>query len=540
MLSSVLTPLIFAVAFQQTPVPSVQKSSGWCSPNIANVTGNVTVNCIGVDPRALTRLNAQLNRKNLELADKIREADEWTGRYKELEARLSEAGDDSVLSQQAEVYLHEGELEKAGATLDRILGREDKQTKRTAANHYNRALVFELQFRPLDALPHLRTAYVLAVANGSAPERVKYGIAYGSVLLDEDDFTQAEPIIQAVLKEERQLAVVDPATWQPKLAGTLNNLAILCGRTQRMKEAAVAYEEALEISRQLAKANPAEYQTDVAQMLNNLATLYEQGQRTKEAETDYMEALEIRRQLAKKNPAEYEPDVAETLNNLATLYEQGQRMKEAEAAYEEALEIRRRLAKTNPAAYQPYVANTLLNLGVLLWRTERMKESEVAYLESLDIFRELAKSNPARYQSHVADVLNDLAIVYGDTQRTEKAEPALWEELSIYRQLARTNPVAYEGDVATTLNNLAILSLETNNPTEAARYVEEALIINRERWKANPEFAGDDLARSLLIDTKVQQAAGARCQLAKEAVRVAQDPDLIASATEKTAACTSP
>jgi tetratricopeptide (TPR) repeat protein len=172
MLSSVLIPLL-VVASQQPQPTLVQKSSGWCSPNIANVVGNVTVNCIGVDPRALARLNAELSRNNLQLADKIREADEWTTRYKELETQLSKAGDDSVLSRQAEEYLHEGELEKAGAILDQILGGEEKQIDRTAANHYNRALVFQLQFRPVDAQPHLKRAYEYR------PEEVKYGLDYG-------------------------------------------------------------------------------------------------------------------------------------------------------------------------------------------------------------------------------------------------------------------------------------------------------------------------------------------------------------------------
>ena len=81
MLSSIFISLVVMTAVQQPPT-TVQKSSGWCSPNIANVVGNVTVNCIGVDPRALNRLNAQLSSKNLQLADKIREADEWTARYK--------------------------------------------------------------------------------------------------------------------------------------------------------------------------------------------------------------------------------------------------------------------------------------------------------------------------------------------------------------------------------------------------------------------------------------------------------------------------
>src|SRR5439155_8595968 len=161
--------LFVMAALHQAPVTIVQKTSGWCSPAIANVVGNVTVNCIGVDARALQRLNAELNRKNLELAEKIREADQWTTKYKELEKQLSQASDDSALSREAEEYLRAGELEKAGAALDQILSKEERRVDRAAANHYNRGLLFELQFRPLDALPHFEKAYRYR------PEEVMFG-----------------------------------------------------------------------------------------------------------------------------------------------------------------------------------------------------------------------------------------------------------------------------------------------------------------------------------------------------------------------------
>src|SRR5271157_1625840 len=285
MLSSIFMSLVVMAAVQQPGPTIVQKTSGWCSPNIANVAGNVTVNCIGVDPRALKRLNTELNQRNLQLADRIREADEWTTRYKELEARLSEAGDDNVLSRQAEEYLHQGELEKAGAILDQILGSEEKQIDRTAANHYNRALVFELQFRPLDALPHLAKAYQYR------PEQVKYGQEYGSVLLRQMDFARAEPVMLATLGRARERAKANPAAGQPDVATALNNLAVLYSDTQRMKEAEAAYQEALDIFRQLAKTNPAAYQPDVAMTLNNLAALYYATQRLKEAEAFWQDAL---------------------------------------------------------------------------------------------------------------------------------------------------------------------------------------------------------------------------------------------------------
>ena len=247
--SALISILVAAAAVPQTPVTIIQKTTGWCSPVIANVIGNVTVNCIGVDPRALKRLNDELNRKNLELADKIREADEWTNRYKELETRLSEAGDDTGLSRQAEEYLHEGELEKAGTILDQILGKEEKQIDQTASNHYNRALVFELQFLPLLALPHSERAYRYR------PEEPKYSNEYVTLLFGQNDFKRAEPVFLTTLDNARQLAQAHPAAYQPLIAETLNTLADLYRFTQRMKEAEAAYKESLDIGRRLAKVD---------------------------------------------------------------------------------------------------------------------------------------------------------------------------------------------------------------------------------------------------------------------------------------------
>jgi len=122
--------LLLMVAAAQAQRVTHQTTTGWCSPNIANVTGKVTVNCIGVDPRALIKLNAQLSRTNQELTAKIDEANEWADRYHELETRLSEPGPNAELSQQAEAYLHEGELEKAKEILDRILKDDEKEESR--------------------------------------------------------------------------------------------------------------------------------------------------------------------------------------------------------------------------------------------------------------------------------------------------------------------------------------------------------------------------------------------------------------------------
>jgi len=168
-----------------------QTTAGWCSPNIANVTGSVTVTCIGVDPRAQEKLNAELRFSKAEVAEKLRQANEWAERYHELEKRLANSEWQNELSRRAEQFLHEGELAKAGQVLDQILQNDEKNVDRIAADHYNRALAFLLQFRPVDALPHLAKAYQYR------PEHWGYGEVYGTVLLEQNDFGPAESVLTA-------------------------------------------------------------------------------------------------------------------------------------------------------------------------------------------------------------------------------------------------------------------------------------------------------------------------------------------------------
>ena len=134
-----------AATFEQT-------TSGWCSPAVAAVQGKVTIVCNGVDPKALHRLNELLDKKDLELARKVAEAEEWARRYRELEERLADetnnAGrpDLAELLADAQRSLKDGDLEKAGALLDRLIESSEAEVERAATHHYSRAQVFNLQF----------------------------------------------------------------------------------------------------------------------------------------------------------------------------------------------------------------------------------------------------------------------------------------------------------------------------------------------------------------------------------------------------------
>jgi hypothetical protein len=492
MLNSIFISLVVMATVQQ-PVPTiVQRSSGWCSPNIANVTGKVTVNCIGVDPRALRRLNAELERKSLETADKIREANEWTEKYKELESRLAAAGEDSVLSRRAEDYLHQGELEKAGAILDQILTAEETQIDRTAANHYNRALVFLLQFRRPDALPHLAKAY------DYRPGEWRYGLLYAAVLAQQNDLTRAEPVLLATLDLERQVGKSDAATYYRGYVGSLLLLGSLYSSTQRLTDAEATYLKVVQIYTESKDTSVAELSPDFAIItLTSLAEILRHTQRLTKAEATYLDALRLCRDLARSDPGTYQPAVASTLDALGTLYSDTQRFKEAENVFKEALTIQRDLSRTAQARYQGEIAKTLNLIGLLYSKTQLPKQAEASYREALEIYRQSAKQDPAAYQPAVAATLTNLGLLYTDIQRYPESEAALQEAFETYSNLAKLNPLAYGPQVARAQNNLGNLFARSRRSADADEAYREALDRYRTLVKANPATYQPELAATL-------------------------------------------
>ncbi len=312
-----------------------------------------------------------------------------------------------------------------------------------------------------------------------------------------NDFKSSEKYCVECLNCYNHLSAANPNAYEPDVAATLNNLAVLYKDTQRFSESEAMFQKALKIQRRLATANPETYEPDVALTLNNLAILYKDTQRFSESETLYQEALEIRRRLAKTNPETYEPDVARTLNNLASLYCDTQRFSESEPMHKEALEIRRRLSTANPEAYEPDAATTLHDLAILYMNTKRFSESEAMFQEALEIEQHLATTNPKVYEPTIATTFNNLAILNYYMQRFSESEAMFQEALKIRRLLAITNPEAYEPDVAATLNNLANLNYNTHRFSESEAMYQEALGIRQRLATANPEANEPDVADTL-------------------------------------------
>ena len=362
---------LFAVVTAFAQGQNTASTRGRCSPAVSQAGGNVTItylsgSCPELDaktvatlkdfsskfPRTLDRLNELLDKKDVELASRDNEVQEWIGKYEDLANKLAENGDDSALGRQAAAKLQDGDLEGAGKLLDEIISRGESRLDRLAQDHFNRGRVYELQFRVNQALEHYAKAYRYR------PENTSYAFAYAHALANQNQHTEATIVYERLLATYRKLAQDNPATYLPDVARNLNNLGSLYYSTQRIGEADKVYTEALDIRRKLAQDNPAAYLRDVAATLNNLGILYRDTQRFGEADRAYTEALATYRKLAQDNPVAYLPNVATALNNLGVLYRDTQRFGEADKVYTEALAIHRKLAQDNPAAYLPDVALT--------------------------------------------------------------------------------------------------------------------------------------------------------------------------------------
>ena len=236
---------------------------------------------------------------------------------------------------------------------------------------------------------------------------------------------QAEALCRESLKLYRKLSATNPSVYEPDVAMTCNNLAVLlAGSPEGRKEAEELFREALKLYRKLSATNPSVYEPYVAMICNNLANfLSDSTEGREEAEKLYREALKLYRNLSATNPSVYEPDVAMTCNNLAILLAASpEGRKEAEELYRESLELRRKLSATNPSVYEPDVATTCNNLANLLSAsTEGREEAEELYREALGLYRKFVQIVPEVYQLDLARVCRNLGRFLQSQGRTEEA-----------------------------------------------------------------------------------------------------------------------
>lgn len=261
----------------------------------------------------------------------------------------------------------------------------------------------------------------------------------------------AEPNLERALALRRQR--LGPAA--PKVAQTLNNLALVYVDEGEYEKAEAAHRDALRIRRAaLEPRHP-----DVSNSLSNLGILMRTRGRYAEAEQLLREAVEIRRATLGGDA----PVLANSLGTLGGVLADQGRFSEAEPMLREALAIRRKTLGPK----HPRISFSLVSLGSLLQDEGKLDAVEPLYVEAVAMNRELMGPR----SMDVAVGLNNLGSLYEDRGLYFKAEGFFRESLGIRRELRGDRHPA----VATALGNLGALEVSKGDVAAGERLLREAL-----------------------------------------------------------------
>lgn len=309
------------------------------------------------------------------------------------------------------------------------------------------------------------------------------------------DVAAAEPLFQESLALFKRLSSTDESTYSPYVASTLNNMAVLySGNIDNASRVEQLLQETLSIY--MLQDNVETFSPAVASIWNNLALLYDETGRYEDSEQMYLKALDLYGQLG-QNTRAYDADYAATLNNLSALYfKDGSRLFDSHELLVEALDIYRRLAAVDAQQYSPPLAVALNNLSVQEFAMNHKEQGEQAFMESLDIYRAMVKDSPRSYLPILAKGLYDQAIRYYQNDDMEKSEALFQESLDAYRTLGSLNGNAYLPEVAKLLRNLATVCDKRQQWDKAGKLYEEELSINQTLASSFPEEYTSHVART--------------------------------------------
>ena len=309
------------------------------------------------------------------------------------------------------------------------------------------------------------------------------------------DVAAAEPLFQESLALFKRLSGTDESTYSPYVASTLNNMAVLySGNIDNASRVEQLLQETLSIY--MSQDNVETFSPAVASIWNNLALLYDETGRYEDSEQMYLKALDLYGQLG-QNTRAYDADYAATLNNLSALYfKDGSRLFDSHELLVEALDIYRRLAAVDAQQYSPLLAVALNNLSVQEFAMNHKEQGEQAFMESLDIYRTMVKDSPRSYLPILAKGLYDQAIRYYQNDDMEKSEALFQESLDAYRTLGSLNGNTYLPEVAKLLRNLATVCDKRQQWDKAGMMYEEELSINQTLASSFPEEYTSHVART--------------------------------------------
>lgn len=372
----------------QEPGPIKQASSGWCSPTVKNVVGDLVIICRGVNPALLERLNEQLRGTESTLDEKIKRADDWVVRYNELASALSSRGDDSGLAASAAELLKAGDLAGAERILRQMAARTNPIIASLAQTHYDLGRVLELQFKYDGAITHFDRAVELR------PDSGEYLRRYGYSLLDNGRTAAGQAVLERLLGVIDNVLANGPPVGQETnrkiRAEVSNNLGVAYRRTHDYPKSKQYLLEAERLYNNLGDV------IGVLEVLSNLEVTYEHEGDLPSARRAGERALSGANV---KEPGGLNRDEQERLAqlhvavlvNLSLLYRRMDLDAEASAAIGDALPRSRKAYEREPLKHGRLMALALVSNAQHLKAAGDLTGAQASYLEAYELLKTRAR-----------------------------------------------------------------------------------------------------------------------------------------------------
>lgn len=358
-------------------------------------------------------------------------------------------------------------------------------------------------FTDLQQIEKAKAHFLLAIENSSDTEKMSLYQELAFLQLTQKERRDAAAAFEQAVELGRSLCTKNPKdlTYQEELAKSLNNWGnCIPTEDEEAKSARSILTEALDIRRKLLTKEPnsKEFQNAVAMSLGNLGNVLMQVD-FGESEKCLLESIEIYKKLGKKDP-DRKADLANTLNTLATAYALNDAEHEAMNIAWKAMAIYQELAKKNPAKYLARVGSSAVTAAMAEAKIDRWDDAEDLFNTAEKAYAEVVKNQPLPYLDEMVNVFHNRAAMFQDRDDqayqyygskredySSEIEEGHKECLKIYRKLTAINPEYYHNKIALRLGTLADLWHVEGHAKKTASYRKKAAKVWKKLAMKNPD-----------------------------------------------------
>jgi tetratricopeptide (TPR) repeat protein len=410
-----------------------------CALNVANITGNVTVqNCPGIPAKAIEGLNRELRARRLSEDQARRSAEEWRQKYEALDAALAAAGFTQALLKNASSYLAQGDLTQASKAIDEALRQQDQQVMEAASTHFYRAKVAELGFDYKTEAEQLDAAYRLA------PHAPVIATEYGNFLSKYGRLSEADLVFKKLLDESREAKEI------PLQAATLINDSTVLRNQGRFPEAQEKLLQAASLWEVCSRKQEPNSLHNEAVAFSGAASVAIVQQHFEEARELIEKAIAISKtNLMREVSSDDQLTLAETLLSSAELYTVVRELDSAFSASEEASRIAKGISELSLASRAKALAGEAKTSECFLTALRHDPDSAQRYCDdALAVLDPMKDLEGGRFKDNLAQALFVSGMVREDRQQWTQALISFNQAEYLWIELIKTGQSQFKIDQA--------------------------------------------------------------------------------------------